>query len=112
MTDAGDSGPRGGETKGSARNDDRLRDSEIAIVDALKMLMEILVATGVVKADVFQRIFAHQRDGYIAKDMPNAAVIMEVLRGFAVPPQQPEADQKADEEALRRELDKPPQGSA
>ena len=90
------------------RNDsERLRDSEIAIVDAIKMMMEIMVATGVVKAEVFQRIFAHQRDGYIAKAMPNAAVIMEVLRGFAVSPAR-----DSDREALREALDKPPQGSA
>ncbi len=87
--------------------DDRLRDSEIALVDALKMMMEIMVATGVVKAEVFQRVFAHQRDGYIAKSMPNAAVVMEVLRGFAV---RPAAD--PDKEALRQALEKPPQGSA
>lgn len=88
------------------KDDDKLRDSEIAIVDALKLLMEVLVATGTVKADVFQRLFAHQRDGYIAKEMPNAAVIMEVLRGFAVP-----KSTEPKREALRKELDKPPQGS-
>ena len=82
---------------------DRLRDSEIAIVDALKMMMEILVATGTVKAQVFEQIFTQQRDGYISKGMPNAAVIMEVLRGFAAKP--PEA------QAPRSRLDEP-QGSA
>lgn len=89
------------------KDEDKLRDSEIAIVDALKMLMEVLVATGTVKAEVFQKLFARQRDGYIAKEMPNAAVIMEVLRGFAQPTPRSEED-----EAIRRELEKPPQGSA
>ncbi len=84
-------------------DEERLRDSEIAIVDALKLMMEVLVATGTVKADVFERIFALQRDSYIAKEMPNAAVIMEVLRGFAVKPA------AKDTEALK---DKAPQGSA
>ncbi len=88
-------------------DDDKLRDSEIALVDALKTLMEIMVSGGIVKADVLQRVFAHQRDGYITKSMPNAAVIMEVLRGFAgsragTPPK----------DALREALEKPPQGSA
>jgi hypothetical protein len=87
-------------------DEDRLRDSEIAIVDALKLLMEVLVATKTVKADVFERIFAQQRDGYIAKQMPNAAVIMEVLRGFAV--KKPEGDAPD----VRDELSKPPLGSA
>ena len=85
---------------------ERLRDSEIAIVDALKLMMEVLVATGTVKADVFERIFAQQRDGYINKEMPNAAVIMEVLRGFAA---KPEEEAKPD---IENELNKPHQGSA
>lgn len=89
------------------KDDEKLRDSEIAIVDALKMLMEVLVATGTVKAEIFQKLFARQRDGYIAKEMPNAAVIMEVLRGFAQP-----STRDQDQEALRRELEKPPQGRA
>lgn len=89
------------------KSDDRLRDSEIAIVDVLKVMMEILIVTGTVKADVFERIFAQQRDGYIAKEMPNAAVIMEVLRGFAAkPPGGPASD------SLTDQLNKPPQGSA
>ena len=86
--------------------DDRLRDSEIAIVDALKLMMEVLVATNTVKADVFERIFAQQRDGYISKEMPNAAVIMEVLRGFAAKPDE------GNGEPVPNELDKPHQGSA
>ena len=86
--------------------DDRLRDSEIAIVDALKLMMEVLVATNTVKADVFERIFAQQRDGYITKEMPNAAVIMEVLRGFAAKPEE------AGDDTVPNELDKPHQGSA
>jgi hypothetical protein len=89
------------------QDEDRLRDSEIAIVDALKLMMEVLVVTGTVKAEVFEEIFAQQRDGYITKEMPNAAVIMEVLRGFAANP-----PGKRDEEAHREEMDKPPQGNA
>jgi len=85
---------------------ERLRDSEIAIVDAIKLMMEVLVVTGTVKADVFEQIFAQQRDGYINKEMPNAAVIMEVLRGFAArPPGSPDDDGKGD-------IDQPPQGNA
>ncbi|MCC6734498.1 MAG: hypothetical protein IT534_00050, partial [Bauldia sp.] len=83
-------------------SDDRLRDSEIALVDALKLIMEVMVATGTVKATVFEQIFAQQRDAYIAKTMPNAAVIMEVLRGFAAKPPKPAAP------ARRPELDEPP----
>ena len=89
------------------KDDERLRDSEIAIVDALKLMMEVLVVTGTVKAEVFEQIYAQQRDGYINKEMPNAAVIMEVLRGFAARP-----PGTSEDDALRDEMDKPHQGSA
>jgi hypothetical protein len=59
-------------------DDEKLRDSEIAIIDALKMIAEILVARGLVPADAFRKLFASQRDGYIRKEMANAAVVMEV----------------------------------
>ena len=87
--------------------EEKLRDSDIAMIDALKMLVEVLVTRNVIKADVVRQIFAHQRDGYIAKRMPNAAVVMEVLRTFAVDPPR---DEKS--EALRRALEEPPQGTA
>lgn len=90
----------------NSTSDDRLRDSEIAIIDALKMLIEIMVASGIAKPDGLQRLFSHQRDGYITKNMPNAAVVMEVLRSFAQPPKPVQND------AHRKALEEPPQGSA
>ena len=89
-------------------DDEKLRDSEIAIIDALKMIVEIMVAKGIVPAEGFRRLFANQRDGYIRKDMANAAVVMEVLRTFAIatPPAEP------NDENLRRAMEEPPQGSA
>lgn len=88
--------------------DNRLRDSEVAIVDAIKLIVEALAATGTVPGPVFEHIFAQQRDAYAAKSMANAAVIMEVLRGFAsrpvaVPPARA---------AIRAAMEKPPLGSA
>ena len=93
---------------------EKLRDSEIAIVDALKLMMEVLVATDTVKTEVFEQIFAQRRDGYISKEMPNAAVIMEVLRGFAAKPNAETEPAKQDKDVaeLASELDKPHQGSA
>jgi len=93
---------------------EKLRDSEIAIVDALKLMMEVLIATDTVKTEVFERIFAQQRDRYISKEMPNAAVIMEVLRGFAAKPTTDAEPTEPDKDVaeLKNELDKPHQGSA
>jgi hypothetical protein len=93
----------------SDSDDDKLRDSEIAIIDALKMIVEIMVAKGIVPAEGLRKLFAGQRDGYIRKEMANAAVVMEVLRTFTVA-RQPEPE--AEQENLRRALDEPPQGSA
>ena len=92
----------------SGSEDEKLRDSEVAIIDALKMIVEIMVAKGIVPAEGFRRLFASQRDGYIRKDMANAAVVMEVLRTFAIakPPTE------AGDENIRRAMDEPPQGSA
>jgi hypothetical protein len=94
-------------THSTPPEDEKLRDSEIAIIDALKMIVEIMVAKGIVPAEGLRKLFANQRDGYIRKEMANAAVVMEVLRTFAVARQpEPERDD------LRRALDEPPQGSA
>ncbi len=89
--------------------DDRLRDSEVAIVDAIKLIVEALAATGTVKPVVFEHIFAQQRDAYAAKSMANAAVIMEVLRGFA---SRPVATVPPAQAAIRAAMEKPPLGSA
>jgi hypothetical protein len=90
-------------------DDEKLRDSEIAIIDALKMIVEIMVAKGIAPAEGLRKLFAGQRDGYIRKEMANAAVVMEVLRTFTVA-RQPEPE--GGRENLRRALDEPPQGSA
>lgn len=93
----------------SPGDDEKLRDSEIAIIDALKIIVEIMVAKGIVPAEGLRKLFAGQRDGYIRKEMANAAVVMEVLRTFAVARQ---TEPEAERENLRRALDEPPQGSA
>jgi hypothetical protein len=65
--------------------EEKLRDSEIAIIDALKMIVEIMVAKGIVPAEGFRRL---------------------LLRTFAI------AKPPAEDESLRRAMDEPPQGSA
>ena len=83
-----------------------LRDTDIAIIDALKLLVEAMVASTVISPDYIERIFSRQRDGYIAKAMPDAAVVMKVLRSFAVA-----SKRNIPSEAIRRALDEP-QGRA
>jgi hypothetical protein len=60
-----------------------LNDAEIALMDATKSLIEILLAHGIAKPSEFDTIFTYQRDAYVQKSMPNAAAIMEMLRQFS-----------------------------
>ena len=85
---------------------DALRDTDIAIIDALKLLVEAMVASKVVSPDYVERMFSRQRDGYIAKEMADAAVVMEVLRTFAVA-----SKRNIPSEEMRRAMDEP-QGRA
>ena len=84
-----------------------LRDSEIALMDAIKSLMEILLHANIATPRAFDHIFTNQRDGYLAKQMPRAAAVMELLRQFATSPEREEHRQ-----TLRQLLAEPPQGSA
>lgn len=84
-----------------------LSDVEIALLDAIKTVMEIIMTTEIAKPIVFARMLGHQRDGYLAKKMPSAAAVMELLRTFAVDPQR-----EAHREALRTILREQPKGSA
>ena len=82
-------------------------DTEIALIDANKTIMEIIMTIGLAKPPVFHRMLTHQRDQYLQKRMPDAAAVMEVLRRFAIDPKR-----EAHREALRKILTEPPRGSA
>ncbi len=84
-----------------------LRDSEIALMDAIKTIAEIIMTAGIAKPAIFDRMFAAQRDGYLAKQMPNAAGVVETLRLFCVDP-----SREAHRQQLNQILGSPPQGEA
>lgn len=94
-------------TNGAIMDDTELRDSEIALMDAIKSLMEIMLTAGIAQPKTFDKLFTNQRDGYLQKHMPAAAAIMEMLRHFAVNP-----DRQAYRELSRMVRNEPPQGSA
>jgi len=92
-------------------SDDSLSDAEIALMDAIKALMEIMMTAGIAKPAAFDFMLTHQRNGYLSKRMPTAAAVMEMLRTFATDPQR-DAQRQELRANLQRILEEPPQGTA
>jgi hypothetical protein len=84
-----------------------LRDSEIALMDAIKSVIEIMLTANIAKPQVFNRLFGAQHDEYMRKRMPAAAAIMQLLQNFVNDPKREEHRQR-----LRQILQEPPKGSA
>jgi len=64
----------------------QLTESEVALIAALKTVIEIMLNAGIAPVAVFDEMFAGQRDSYIAKGLPTAAGVIELLRLFATDP--------------------------
>jgi hypothetical protein len=86
---------------------ENLTDAEIALMDAIKTVLEVIMTAGVAKAPVFEGMFSYQRDVYLAKRQPTSAAVMELLRRFADDP-----ERKAHREMLRTLIQESPKGSA
>jgi len=85
----------------------QLRDPEIALMDAIKTVMEIIMTAGIAGPSVFDKMFSHQRNAYLQKRMGEAAGVMELLRKFASDP-----TREKHRETLRKLLMEEPKGSA
>jgi hypothetical protein len=84
-----------------------LRDSEIALMDALKSVIEILIAKDIAKPEAIDKLLAGQQNGYVEKRMPSAVVVMGFLRSFVSDP-----ERAAFRSEIRKLLKEPPKGSA
>ena len=84
-----------------------LRESDVALVDAVKVLIELLMKAEIAQPAALDRQFAQQRDAYMADQMPTAAGIVEHLRQFATA-----TGRETSEAGLKTLLRDPPQGSA
>lgn len=91
---------------GRERYEGNLRDSEIAITDAFKVMMQIMLYHGMAKPESFTNAFSYQCEEYREKDMPNAMVIMNELIQYAGGTVQP------GREILKRLLQLRPLGTA
>jgi len=85
----------------------QFRDAELALVDSIKSVLEVLMSADIVAPDVLGRLFQDQRDHYLAEKMPLAAAVSEMLRTFVLDP-----SRKAFRDRLHKALREPPQGTA
>lgn len=82
---------------------DRLSDGEIACLDAIKTILELLIARKLATPAEMAVPFQRQSDGYMQKRMPVASAAMMLLVKFLEDP---------DRNAARNLLQEPPAGKA
>jgi hypothetical protein len=80
-----------------------LRDSEIALMDAISTILEIIVAKGILPPHVLDHALKAQSDQYPVDDMPRAVFIFDELRRLVNDPARAQ---------LRRFHNQPSEGSA
>jgi hypothetical protein len=85
---------------------DKLRDAEVAIMDAFKTVFEILLTAGVKPAQI-DKLLASQMQAYSRPPMARAIWVMEQLRAFVQ-----NAERATARQQVRQILTEPPAGSA
>lgn len=90
----------------SEPDDGMLRDSEIALMDALKTVFELLLSAGVTPAQI-DKLLASSQERYSQQYQPRAIAVMGLLRKFVTAHERGEF-----REQVRRIRDEPPAGSA
>jgi hypothetical protein len=95
------------DTASDEDDDGCLRDSEVALMGALKTVFELLLTAGVTPAQI-DKLLASQQKIY-AQDpvMPRAVFVMQSLRDFVL-----DAGRAEHREQVRQILREPPAGSA
>jgi flagellin-specific chaperone FliS len=85
------------------QDDGYLRDSEVALMDTLKLLIEAIIAKGLSKSATIDEALRQQMIQYPAETMPRAVYIVEQLRATLNDP---------DRKQLRELLARPSEGNA
>jgi hypothetical protein len=80
-----------------------MSDYEVALMDSLKTVMEVLTAKEIVSAAALDKMLERQREVYPEKDMPGAHFVVDELRRVLTDP---------DRARLRDFLRKPSEGMA
>jgi hypothetical protein len=84
-------------------DDDTLRDSEVALMDTLKAVFEIIVAKRILSPKVIDEMLVRQSAQYDPAAMPRAIFVVDELRRCVTDPARAQA---------RQFLDRPPEGQA
>lgn len=84
-----------------------MTDAEQALTDAVKTLAEVMMSSGQVSERYLASMFTQQRDGYLTKQLPEAAAVMQMLATFCADPARREHRKQ-----VRQLLGETPQGSA
>ena len=85
----------------------KLRDSEIALMDAIRTILEIIVSKGILAPEIIDKMLAHQSQVYPEETMPRAVFVMNMIRQALKDPARAEL-----REQHRRIRQEPPAGSA
>jgi hypothetical protein len=85
------------------QDDGYLRDSEIALMDALKTVFEILVAKKITTPEAIDKMLENQSKNYEGGEMDRALFVMSELRRVVADPER---------SRLRDLLERPNEGSA
>lgn len=88
------------------QSDRAMRDSEIALMDTLKVVFDLMMHAGVKPAQI-DKLLGSLTDQYRAKHMPAASAVIELLRAFVS--DRDHAEHRAQQ---RQILEEPPAGSA
>ncbi len=70
----------------SGDDDGNLRDSEVALMDTLKTVFEIMVAKKVTTSEAIGKMLQAQIDQYPKEKMPRAVYVLEQLRDCVTDP--------------------------
>ncbi len=90
----------------SAPRFDDIRDSEVALVDALKDVFQILIHSNLITPESIKNTLTYQTEFYREKNLPNAVLVMDELKDY-VTAEKPTVEK----EVIRRLLQLVPLGN-
>jgi hypothetical protein len=75
-------------TAAPENEDHCLRDSEVALPNAISTILEIIIAKGILSSKMLDQALKAQSDQYPVDDMPRAVFIFDELRRVVNDPEQ------------------------
>jgi hypothetical protein len=80
-----------------------LSEGETATIGAVEALIDVIQNAGIVSNAALGQAFASRRDAYMAREMPRAAAMMNILRTFACDPDRAAARERVNRSAKAAE---------